>query len=310
MAVFHQGELALQQKAGVKDKLGPIGEAYIRDYLPLQHQQFFTQQKVLFAGLTDDQGHPWASPIIVGQGFIQSPNPQTLVIEARVLLEYSRRLSVDRHDHLALLGLDFASRRRNRVNGVVSYSSPSMLRLEVKQSFGNCPKYIQQRQVHWRNGSAMPKAEDFSELAIDDTYVQSLIEGCDTLFIASRSKALTPSNGGVDVSHRGGKAGFARYSKVLGLVIPDFSGNSFFNTLGNIYLDSRVGLYLPDFNSANSLWLKGQAKIETRVPRAYRYRGAQRYLLVQLEQALRLANQGLLQSGQSQLSPALLDTGD
>ncbi len=312
MAVFHQGELAIQQQVGVQQQAKAIGEAYIRDYLPLQHQEFFSQQGLLFAGLLDDHGHPWASPLVGEPGFIQAPNSQCLSIEGRVLLESSNRVTLSQGDPLALLGVEFDSRRRNRVNGELSYATSSLLRLAVKQSFGNCPKYIQQRHVCWHYAASreQPKPQDFEVVKLTDEHIQSQLAHCDTFFIASRSAALNPASGGVDISHRGGKPGFVRCCQGKYLIIPDFSGNNYFNTLGNIHQDKRVGLYIPDFVSPGCLWIKGLAKILSEVGQRYRYSGAQRYLLIAVEQLLMLTTQGIKQNGPTQLSPALSVTGD
>ena len=44
------------------------------------------------------------------------------------------------------------------------------------------------------------------------------------------------------MSHRGGRSGFVRVSENGTLTIPDFDGNLFFNTLGNVLLNGRAGL--------------------------------------------------------------------
>ena len=43
------------------------------------------------------------------------------------------------------------------------------------------------------------------------------------------------------------------------LRIPDFNGNSMFNTLGNLELEPCCGLVLPDFEGARQLQLTGRA---------------------------------------------------
>jgi hypothetical protein len=51
----------------------------------------------------------------------------------------------------------------------------------------------------------------------------------------------------VDVSHRGGNAGFVRIGNDGVLTIPDFDGNLFFSTLGNIFVNGKAGLLFVDF---------------------------------------------------------------
>lgn len=92
------------------------------------------------------------------------------------------------------------------------------------------------------------------------------MEGADTLFIASAASAsaLEARNGGVDVSHRGGKPGFVRVENLNGATVltwPEFTGNVFFNTLGNLILHPHAGLLFVDHDSGDVLQLTGRAEV-------------------------------------------------
>ncbi len=63
-------------------------------------------------------------------------------------------------------------------------------------------------------------------------------------------------NGGVDISHRGGLPGFVKVAGDV-LTIPDFRGNWFFNTLGNLVLTSARLLLFVDFETGDLLHLQG-----------------------------------------------------
>src|SRR3546814_14766932 len=85
--------------------------------------------------------------------------------------------------------------------------------------------------------------------------------------MASASAAATAGSGlreqGADVSHRGGRPGFVRVTEDDGrsvLTIPDFSGNQFFNTLGNIAINPRAGLLFVDFATGDLLTLTGRSE--------------------------------------------------
>ncbi|MGY5452547.1 pyridoxamine 5'-phosphate oxidase family protein [Agarivorans sp. MS3-6] len=313
MAVFHQGELSVQQRVGVADIAKAIGDKAIRAYMPEQHRTFFSQQPLLYAGVLDNQGHPWATPILGEQGFVSSPNSTTLSIEARALIEYAQVAQLSVGDSIGLLGLELTTRRRNRVNGLVAYTSEQALRFEVQQSFGNCPKYIQKRELKPSvfNQAFVPKAADFRELAVSDVVLEQVLRHCDTFFIASRAAALNRGDSdGVDISHRGGKPGFIHVhkgsnGKMPSLVFPDFSGNNLFNTLGNIVADPRVGLYIPDFETGCSFWIKGKASIIWDVSQLKPYPGAQRFVQVSIEQGLSLTTPTLVQHSDIEFSPAL-----
>lgn len=64
----------------------------------------------------------------------------------------------------------------------------------------------------------------------------------------------------MDISHRGGKPGFIRNDEGE-LTVPDFTGNRFFNTLGNILLTGRAGLIVPCFQTGDVLVLTGDAAV-------------------------------------------------
>ncbi|WP_163131033.1 pyridoxamine 5'-phosphate oxidase family protein [Agarivorans sp. Alg241-V36] len=315
MAVFHQGELSVQQRVGAADIAKAIGDKAIRSYMPQQHREFFSQQPLLYVGVLDNQGHPWATPILGEQGFVSSPNSTTLSIEARALIEYAQVAQLSVGDSIGLLGLELTTRRRNRVNGLVAYLSEQALRFEVQQSFGNCPKYIQKRELKPSvfNQAFVPKAADFSELEVNNVVLEQVLKHSDTFFIASRAAALNSEDSdGVDISHRGGKPGFIEVvkgnnSKAPSLIFPDFSGNNLFNTLGNIVADSRVGLYIPDFETGYSFWIKGKASIIWDMSQVKPYPGAQRYVQVNIEQCLSLATPTLIQNSDVEFSPALDD---
>ena len=43
---------------------------------------------------------------------------------------------------VGLIVIEFATRRRFRINGVLSRTSGNGLRIDVEQAYGNCPRYI------------------------------------------------------------------------------------------------------------------------------------------------------------------------
>jgi hypothetical protein len=91
------------------------------------------------------------------------------------------------------------------------------------------------------------------------------VRAAHTLFIAS---AARPGAGdhreGCDVSHRGGDPGFVGIEENGGqsrLWIPDYRGNNFFNTFGNILRHPFAGLAFPDFVRGEVLMLTGSAEV-------------------------------------------------
>ena len=60
------------------------------------------------------------------------------------------------------------------------------------------------------------------------------------------------------------------------LVMPDFLGNSYYNTLGNLLLNPRCGLLFLDFATGTTLQVAAEAEIVWDGPDVQRFAGAQR----------------------------------
>ena len=94
-----------------------------------------------------------------------------------------------------------------------------------------------------------------------------LAHNADTLFIASSTPQARGHAGseGVDVSHRGGLPGFVRVTQhddgSTVLHIPDYRGNHFFNTQGNLLLNPLAGLLFIDHHSGDLLQLTGHTEL-------------------------------------------------
>lgn len=252
---FHPGEQAIQARLGVRDKLEEIGRRVVRPFMPDQHRAFFAQLPWLLTGSLGVDGWPHASLIHGDPGFAQSPEPTRLRVEAAIDADDPLAGHLRQGAQLGLLGLELPTRRRNRVNGQLSQLDSGGFTLQVHQSFGNCPKYIQARTWH-----AQPRRPGSTEhgQGLDRRWLD-LARRADTLFIASHN--ADPHSGGVDVSHRGGPPGFLALGRDGRLWLPDYSGNLMFNTLGNLLLDPRCGLLLVDFASGDLLHLQARAEL-------------------------------------------------
>lgn len=248
---FHQGELAAQAKAGVASP-----NAAIRDWMPDQHRTFFGLLPFLPLATVGPDGGPVATILTGSPGFIVSPDPNTLQIAARLDPQDPIAPFLVPGAEVGLLGIDLATRRRNRANGMLRGIGADGLRVSVKQSFGNCPQYIQTRI--WRVAIHNPaRVEPLPGL---DPASRVLIAAADTFFVASRSGGGAGNPGGVDISHRGGRPGFVAIDGET-LTIPDFRGNRYFNTLGNLLLDRRAALLFVDWTDGTLFHLRGDVEI-------------------------------------------------
>jgi predicted pyridoxine 5'-phosphate oxidase superfamily flavin-nucleotide-binding protein len=275
---FHEDERAAQALAGTT-----AGRATIRPFMPDQHRAFFALLPYLFAATLDRDGWPMASVLTGEPGFVQSPDPMTLRVGARPAANDPAAPGFVSAAEIGLLGLDFTTRRRNRANGRL-VAVDDGLTVRIAQSFGNCAQYIQTRTP--APCAAAPTSLE-SLAALDDP-ARALVGSCDTFFVASRSRAAIAAEGGLDMSHRGGRPGFVGMAGDT-LAIPDFRGNRYYNTFGNLLGDPRAGLLFIDFDSGDVLQLQGTATIDwhpdsgpagaerlwrLHVERAWRRRGA------------------------------------
>lgn len=295
---FHEGEKALQHETGAFGTLSVAGPRVIRSYMPEQHRSFFAQLPWLVAGSLDHQGLPQAHALAGPPGFVQSPDPRQLVVQARLP-------GLAAGDPVGLLGIEPHTRRRNRVNGVVSTVGDQGFRVQVSQSFGNCPKYIQAREATW--AGPQPAGVVRESAALDDA-ARRIVAAADTFFIATAHPAAregAAASHGVDVSHRGGRPGFVRLADDGSLQVPDYNGNHFFNTLGNLALNPHCALLFIDFETGDTLQLSASAQLVWDGPAVSAHPGALRLLVLGV-QAVRYAAASLpLRWGPAALSPVL-----
>ncbi len=288
---WHAGERAVQARLGVRDRMEEVGRRVIRDRMPDQHRAFFAELPLLFAGAVDGEGRPWAGVLAGRPGFITAPDPQTLTVAARPGFGDPLAGLLNEGAPVGLLGIMLHNRRRNRANGWIVASSAEGFAVTVEQSFGNCPKYIQARTAELTpaiDRIAEPRPVRSAE-ALDPADA-ALIAGADTLFIASHFAAEPGAPGrGVDLSHRGGRPGFVRVEDGRTLVFPDYAGNFFYNTIGNLLAEPRCGMLFPDFERGDTLHLTGRAEILWDAPEAAAMAGVERLVRVRIDRLVRVA---------------------
>jgi hypothetical protein len=112
---------------------------------------------------------------------------------------------------------------------------------------------------------------------------QEQIASADTFFIGS----LSPEHG-ADANHRGGMPGFVTVEGPGALSWPDYFGNSFYMTLGNLELNPRCGLAFPVWETGGLLLLTGSARIDWDPDRAAASPGALRIVRFAVERAVQV----------------------
>lgn len=309
---FHAGERLAQARVGVRDRVESIGRHMIRAAMPDQHRELFATLPYLVLGGVDDRARPWASMVAGPPGFVTSPDATTLVIDAAPGPGDPLATALVSGAPIGVLGIELATRRRNRANGVVRARQGDQLTIDVRQSFGNCPKYIHGRAPTQGAPAAISAGATTHGRRLPDPLVARL-RAADTFFIASATADAGHGDGsdGVDVSHRGGHPGFVRVDQAATttLTFPDFLGNFMFNTIGNLLANPRAGLVVPDFRRGDLLSLTGTTEIVWDGPEVEAFAGAERLIRFHVDAAHELP--GRLGAAWSEPAPArhLADTG-
>ncbi len=307
---FHAGEQAVQTHMGVRETVEAFGRKVIRDYLPEQHREFYALLPFLIVGTTDSRGRPWASILTGPPGFITS-DPRQLHIATQPLFgsPFAENLAVGAE--VGILGILPANRRRNRLTGRVDAIDKAGITVSIAQAFGNCPQYIQTRDIEILPDVHHPQqVREVAQGDCLDDDARRLIAGADTLFIAT---SYTPGDDspslGADVSHRGGKPGFVRVEHDRTLAFPDFTGNFYYNTVGNILLTAKAGVTFIDFDSGDLLYLTGQASIVWDGPDVDAFQGAERLIRIRVDDWKRVSASLPLRFQFGEYSPFLERTG-
>ena len=277
---WHAGEKQLQEHVGVAERMEVFGQKVIRDYMPDQHRAFYHQLPFMVAGAVDASGKPWATLLEGPEGFVSSPDPRQLMISTELAGDDPATPGLVTGGAIGLLGIELHTRRRNRLNGLIRRASGDQLEVEVEQSFGNCPQYIQLRD--YTRVDAPPQGRRDS--ATLETATRAMIENADTFFVASYVDQGGAQRS-VDVSHRGGRPGFVRVEGNR-LSIPDYAGNLHFNTLGNLLANPVAGLLFVDFSTGDVLQVCGRTEVILDSPLISAFEGAERIWTLDIEQVV------------------------
>lgn len=250
-APFHEGEVAVQRRAGEQEAARRNGGGISTTISP-GAQAFLALQNLLAVCTCGQDGQLWASVWLGPPGFARSTGERSLeLLRPAVTDPVARRLTTGAP--VGLLAIDAAKRRRLRINGSVVDVAAHKVAIGVRECFANCPKYIRRRRV--RVGGPRALHEPVSGRVLDERR-RSILCKADTLFVGS----IFPARG-ADVSHRGGAPGFVRLVGDTTLRMADYPGNSMFQTLGNFAVDPRAAVAIVDFQSGRVLALSGTAQL-------------------------------------------------
>jgi predicted pyridoxine 5'-phosphate oxidase superfamily flavin-nucleotide-binding protein len=279
--VFHEGELAVQRRAGVADDAARVGRI-LMSWIPQDYADFLASQMFVVVAGRDAQGLMWASPLTGAPGFACARDDRRLHLASDFPGADPLAAAFDPPGAPAgLLAIEPGTRTRIRVNGLAERAAHE-IDVDVREVFGNCRKYIQRREPEHglgRDEAAAPFAGQLRLGREPDARQSALIASADTFFIASSHPRR-----GADASHRGGRPGFVELSAdARRLRFPDYPGNRMFQTLGNIDSDPRVGLLFVDWETGTVVQLAGRATIVWDQHQIATFPGAERLVDVAID---------------------------
>ena len=253
---YHPGERAVQQRAG-ETATADLNGAVMASTILAGARPFIGKQSMVVLASRDAEGAAWCSVLYGQPGFAHADVPSVVTVDVPV----ARRAASDplwnnlcTQRDIGMLFIELGSRRRYRINGTVTRIDGRGIEVTVREAYPNCPRFIQRRLLK-------SVLEDSGQDGVATGVaiaggVASLIRNADTLFLAS----YHPDTG-ADASHRGGSPGFVGLVGERLLRVPDYAGNSLFNTFGNVELNGVLGLCIPDFEGGRLLQLTGEARL-------------------------------------------------
>ena len=261
----HDGELRVQTSRQTPPGLTETIRGAIQEEMSRKHVAYYGRLQYLPIGLADERGRLWATVLC---------NPETTA-ESSELLKVRARVNpgdpfvraafapVSGPRRFAGVAIDFTTRSRIKIAGMVAAASLDgktlTLTLRANEHMGNCPKYITVRELR-------PIARTSETTALGpklSSPAQDVLRKASTIFIATQHTSRDPSESDMGFNHRGGPNGFLRYfedERGAHLVLPDYSGNRFYQSLGNVETDPVMGVAVPDFASGALLQVSGRAQ--------------------------------------------------
>jgi uncharacterized protein len=253
---FHEGEARMQSLTGESEE-AEMNSPMIASRIAKGAIPFLTQ-RTLAVLATENEGVIWCSSMVGDAGFVSVPDQSRLAFDLRKLrtpIDPAILAAAEGKGPAGSIFIDLQTRRRYRINGTLSHPDSDTIELRVREAYGNCPKYITRRTIQWdtdRNGDA--KHVSGERLSKEQTRT---LQSADLFFMATGHPER-----GLDASHRGGNPGFVTVVDDKTIYFPDYPGNSLFNSLGNLLIDNRIGLLIPDLKRRRALRITGTATVD------------------------------------------------
>ncbi len=254
--VYHQGEIEIQKRVG-EVRLADANGRVITNQIIKGAINFIEKQPMAIMSSVDYNKNVWVSLLIGDYGFVSILDSTRMIFNKELIYSDPSDVFFENTAMISNIGslfIELSTRRRFRINGTISTTGHT-LELNVEEAYPNCPKYIQQRVISMPEGfrKTLPRKESGNFFTED---IKTWIHSADTLFVGSQG-----GNKKLDASHRGGQPAFVEILDNKTLKIPDYQGNSMYNTLGNILQNPNTGLLFIDFKNKKTLQLTGKSEL-------------------------------------------------
>lgn len=252
---YHAGERRVQRHLGeepVADRHAPA----IRPTIPASVAAQLCQQPLVLVSSLDAGGRVWTSALQGVPGFARVPKPTQLALDMTLVAKSAEDVlwaNLARQP-VSLLFIDFPSKWRFRVNGRARAAAPGWV-VDIDQAFLNCPKYLADRSAALPGAGAVPGGARTAGAGTPPD-LAGWLRRADSFFVGSSDGAQA-----LDTAYRGGPAGFVQLEAAGTLLVPDYVGNSMYNSLGNFALCDAAGLLFLDPATGRALQLSGRAEV-------------------------------------------------
>ncbi|KST66805.1 pyridoxamine 5'-phosphate oxidase family protein [Mastigocoleus testarum] len=278
---FHNGEIAVQTKVGVRSEAERLSGG-IRNFINPAAEKFLPTQQLAIASSVDVEGRVWASLLLGEPGFVRVLNEKTAQVHPSFPINDLLYSNLQNNSQVGLLVIDLTNRRRLRLNGKAQVERKGIINLEIQQVFFNCPKYIQVRHLETSTTESPSQSQILTKTALSNSD-RDWISQADTFFIAS----FNPESG-ADASHRGGNRGFVQLMNNNKLIFPDYAGNNMFQTFGNFVKNPNSGILFVDFERGHTLQLTGKSQVIWDANNLSEFSGAERLVEFDIQQVLEI----------------------
>ncbi len=252
---YSKGEQQVQKMAN-EEKIAIRVKRLVEESINFQAMSFIEDQPFLIVSSKDGNNNVWTSILFGNHGFVKAKSTRTLEIDLKKLPNSEKDILFDnilKNPNVGTLFINHELRIRYRINGKATMDNDK-ISITVSEAYGNCPKYIQSYAFSPELGTNSPILSERG-LSLNEKQLH-LISSAHTFYLGTYGK-----NGQMDASHRGGKKGFVSIIDNRVLKIPDYPGNSMFNSLGNISEIPNCGLLFVDFEKGHTLQLTGKGKL-------------------------------------------------